>query len=83
MSFPVMSAAEWTHPPRDYVPVTPGAEPLQFIARGLYCSEAGDVVIRCVDSDADRTLPMTAGQLLTGFVTHVKASTTATVFAVK
>ena len=83
MTFPVMSAAEWTHPPRDYVPVTPGAEKLPFVARGLYCEEAGTVVFRCVDSGVDRTLPMVAGQQLIGFFEYVLAATTATVHAIK
>lgn len=79
-----MNADEWTYPPRDYVPVTPSdSAPLPFTARGLYCTADGDVVFRCIDSDVDRTLPLTAGQYLFGFFKDVKEATTATVHAVK
>lgn len=82
MTFPSLSGSEWTFPPRDYVPVTPGASVLPGVVRGIYCNADGTLVFRCIDSDADRTLTVAAGQFVVGFVTQVLAGTDCEPFAV-
>ncbi len=47
-------------------------------ASSIYVGGAGNVVCRFDDADADVTVPAVAGGYVLGFVTHVRATSTAT-----
>ena len=86
-----MNCAECTYPPRDWVPVdlTAGdvdAPALGFTPRALRAGTAGTILARFVDTPAnapDRVLSVQAGEVLSGFVSVIKAESTATMDAVK
>ena len=87
---------DYTYPPTDWVPVDLAVDPvggvfdlrsdLGFFPRALRANTEGDVVFRCSDTPdgVDRTLTMSAGEVIIGFVTHiVKTGTTATIHVAK
>lgn len=80
--------AEFTYVPRDWVPIDYTSDVnlgtlLGYTPRAIRADAAGDLVFRCVDSDADRTVTLAAGEVLLGFFTDIKSTSTATIHAAK
>jgi len=81
MSVSPTSGAEWTYPPRDYVPVDASASDvdieatLGFIGRGVRANADGTLNYRLVDSDADRSDTVKQGEFIPGFFTHLLSGT--------
>lgn len=66
-----------TAPARRAFAITPhDTQPLPLVTKGLCVGGAGAVVLRAMDSDADVTLNVVAGQLLPIRITHIRASGT-------
>lgn len=83
--------AESTYIPRDYVAINTASDVvfstlLGYLPRAIRADAAGSLVFRCVETpsgDPDITMNLVAGEVLTGFFTHVKSSSTATIHAAK
>ena len=73
--------------PKDYVPATPGDTDLPitlgFIPRGVLCGADGDLVVRFVGKDTDRTIPVLKGQIVMGPVYQVKSGSTCSPFVIE
>ena len=50
--------------------------PLPFIARAVYCGEAGALALKCAADGSVATYLVAAGTILTGFFSHVMATGT-------
>lgn len=49
--------------------------------RGIFCTVAGNIVVRFIDGTADMTLPVTADKIYPFRLSHVRATgTTATIY---
>ena len=82
-----MNCDDCTYPPRDWTPVDLAggdvdATALGFRPRALRANSEGTVVARFMDTpagDPDRVLHLQAGEVLIGFVTVIKAESSATI----
>ena len=92
MPLPSMNSAEWTYPPRDWVPVDYSGgdvdlqDALGSTPRALRADTGGKLVFRCAEtpSGTNRTMNLTAGEVLIGFFTEIiQAGSTATVHVAK
>jgi len=87
-----MNSAEWTYPPRDWVPVDYSGgdvdlqDALGSTPRALRADTGGKLVFRCAEtpSGTNRTMNLTAGEVLIGFFAGIiQAGSTATVHVAK
>ena len=64
----------------DLVPVTPGTDVLPdtlgWWPRGVRANSGGDLVFRLINSEDDRTIAVTAGEVIIGPVAQVLAGST-------
>jgi hypothetical protein len=65
-------------PARRHFAISPADANLAIVPRALFCTVAGNVVIRD-EGGTDVTYPMVAGDILPFHAVQVRASTTATV----
>lgn len=66
-----------TAPARCAFAITPhDTQPLPLVTKGLCVGTSGEIALRAIDSEADVTLNVVAGQLLPIRITHVRASGT-------
>jgi hypothetical protein len=65
-------------PARRHFAITPADADLSVVPRALYCTAAGNVVVRDAGG-VDVTYPMLAGDVLPFHAVQVRAATTATV----
>lgn len=70
---------QYTRGARDLVPVSPSTDVLPdtvgFWPRGVRANADGTLVFRCTESEADRTIAMTAGETFIGEIVQVLAGT--------
>ena len=87
----IMSCAEHTYPPRDWVPIDLSggdveATMLGFTPRSLRANSAGTIVARFMDTppgDPDRVLQVQAGEVIGGFVSVIRSSSDASLHAAR
>ena len=81
---PILQTSELTYPLTDLVPEDDGwtagttalREQLDWTPRLAVATADGNLVFRMEQSTANRTLAVTAGQVIVGLFTHVYATTT-------
>lgn len=77
MAFKSLTGAEWTYPPRDWVPVDAESadvdlrETLGYTPRAVRANADGVLNYRLVDSDEDRSDDVLKGEIIPGFFTDL------------